>query len=158
MTLRDRWARSRQSWYAGGRAGPVARRWARLYGDVFAWGLLPRTWVAFEVAGRRTGKIIRIPLGLVTLDDNWYLVSMLGECNWTKNLRAAGGRAAIVRRGWHPITTTPVRVELRPPIIKRYLETVPGARPHIRLDPAAPVEAFTQVAERIPVFLIDGYP
>jgi hypothetical protein len=42
----------------------------------------------------------------------------------------------------------------RPPIIKRYLQKVPGARPHIPVDPAAPVRAFTTVAARCPVLLV----
>lgn len=119
---------------------------------------MPRRWVTFEVAGRTSGRPVRLPLGLADLDGRWYLVSMLGECNWTKNLRAAGGRAAVIRRGRRPVIATEVPVAQRAPIIKRYLEKVPGGRPHIPVDRRAPEAEFERVAADIPVFRVAGYP
>jgi len=144
--------------YAGGRADATARAYVRVYNRVVPWGLAPRRWVILEVTGRRSGRPIRLPLGLADLDGSWYLVSMLGECNWTKNLRAAGGRATVLRRGRHPITTTEVPVAERAPVIKRYLTKVPGGRPHIPVDHRAPLSEVEKVAERTPVFLVTGYP
>ncbi len=46
----------------------------------------------------------------------------------------------------------------RAPVIQRYLRKVPGGRPHIPVDPRAPVSAFDAVAETTPVFRLDGYP
>ena len=53
----------------------------------------------------------------------------------------------------------------RPPIIKRYLEKVPGARPHIPIDRHAPVADFEAISPRYPVFRVvplttasDGVP
>ena len=114
--------------------------------------------MTFEVAGRTSGRPVRLPLGLADLDGRWYLVSMLGECNWTKNLRAAGGRAAVIRRGRRPVIATEVPVAQRAPIIKRYLEKVPGGRPHIPVDRRAPEAEFERVAADIPVFRVAGYP
>ena len=153
-----RWRERNRRMYAQGKGDAAARAYARWYGRVFAWGVLPRRCVTLEVAGRRTGRPVRLPLGLADVDGRWYMVSMLGECNWTRNLRAAHGRAALLRRRRHPITATEVAVEARPAVIKRYLEKVPGGRPHIPVSHRAPVSEFTQVATRIPVFLIDGYP
>ena len=50
--------------YAGGRADATARRFARLWAAAFGLGLMPRRWVTLEVAGRRTGRITRFPLGM----------------------------------------------------------------------------------------------
>ena len=83
---------------------------------------------------------------------------MLGECNWTKNLRAANGRAAVIRRCRRPIIAIEVPVTQRAPIIKRYLEKVPGGRPHIPVDRHAPETEFERIAADIPVFHVAGYP
>ena len=47
-----------------------------------------------------------------------------------------------------------VPVAERPAIIKRYLEKVPGGRPHIPVSPAAPLHDFEAVAPRYPVFRV----
>jgi hypothetical protein len=111
--------------------------------------------VTLEVLGRRSGRTIRFPLGMVSYDDDWFLASMLGErCNWVRNVRAADGLATLRRRRAVPVQLIEVPVDARAPIIKCYLEQVPGARPHIRVDRHAPVTAFAAVAHRIPVFRI----
>ena len=141
--------------YRGGRANATARRFARLWATVFGWGLQPRRWVTLEVAGRRTGRVARFPLGMADLDGQWYLVPMLGEdCNWVKNVRAAGGIARL-RRG-RAVTCKLVEIppEERAPIIKRYLAQVPGARPHIPVDRRSPLADFAAIAPRYPVFKV----
>src|SRR6266540_5949605 len=82
--------------YAGGRANATARRFARVWAAVLGAGLLSRRWVTLEVVGRRTGRLTRFPLGMADWQGDWYLVPMLGEnCNWVRNVRAAGGLATI---------------------------------------------------------------
>ncbi len=117
--------------YSRGRAGATARRFAHLWAAVFALGLTPKRWVTLEVAGRRSGRAVRFPLGMADWDGRWYLVPMLGErCNWVQNVRAPGGRATLRHRRAVACRLVEVPVSERPPIIKRYLEEVPGARPH----------------------------
>ena len=85
--------------YVGNRANPTARRLARFWAGVIVLGLLPKRWVVLEVIGRRSGRIVRFPLGMADSKGQWYLVPMLGEqCNWVRNVRAAGGRATLRRR------------------------------------------------------------
>ena len=141
--------------YPGGRGNPAARRFARLWASVFGLGLAPRRWVTLEVAGRRSGRVTRFPLGMADWDGQWYLVSMLGEsCNWVQNVRAAGGRAVLRRRRAVTCQLAEVPVAERPAIIKRYLQTVPGGRPHIPVSPTAPLHDFEAVAPRYPVFRV----
>jgi deazaflavin-dependent oxidoreductase (nitroreductase family) len=91
--------RSARAMYAGGRGNATARRLSRFWSAAFAAGLFPRRGVTLEVTGRRTGRVTRFPLIAVDVHGEWYLVSMLGEdCNWVRNVRAAGGRAVVVRR------------------------------------------------------------
>jgi deazaflavin-dependent oxidoreductase (nitroreductase family) len=140
--------------YAGGRGDRAARRYARVWAAVIAHGVLPRRWVTLEVTGRRSGRPRRFPLGMADVDGQWYLVSMLGEdCNWVRNLRTAHGDAVLYQRGRaHQCLLVEVPVEARPPILRRYLEKVPGARPHVGVDRCAPLESFAAVAASYPVF------
>jgi hypothetical protein len=141
--------------YAGGRGNPVARRFARLWASVFGLGLQPRRWVTLEIAGRRSGRLARFPLGMADWDGHWYLVSMLGEgCNWVQNVRAADGRAVLRRRCAVTCHLAEVPVAERPAITRRYLETVPGGRPHIPVSPGAPLPDFEAFAPHYPVFRV----
>ena len=47
-----------------------------------------------------------------------------------------------------------VDAEERAPILRRYLELAPGARPHIPVDTKAPLEEFERIAAQYPVFRI----
>jgi hypothetical protein len=142
--------------YSGGRGNAVARRWARFWAAVQGTGIFPRRWVTLEVPGRRSGRITRVPLGMADWQGHWYLVSMLGEhCNWVRNVRAADGLATLRHGRARACRLIEVPVGDRAPIIKRYLQKVPGGRPHIPVDRAAPVAAFEAVAADVPVFRVE---
>src|SRR5664279_2154354 len=107
--------------YVGGRGNATARRYAWFWNRAFRLGLLPRRWVSLEVRGRRTGKVTRFPLGLADVGDQWYVVSMLGECNWVRNVRAAQGRVTLRRRRARAVRLLEVPVDERAPVIRRYV-------------------------------------
>jgi deazaflavin-dependent oxidoreductase (nitroreductase family) len=114
--------------------------------------------VTLEVRGRSSGKIIAFPVVLADLDGDWYVVSMLGEdANWVRNVRAAGGRAAIRHGGLQPVHLREVPAEQRAPILKRYLEVAPGARPHLPINRNAPVAEFAAICAGFPVFQVEGF-
>jgi hypothetical protein len=140
--------------YVGGRGNATARRYARFWNLVLRLGLLPRPWVTLEVRGRRTGTVTRFPLGMADVEGQWYIVSMLGECNWVRNVRVAGGLATLRRRRARAVRLVEVPVEERAPVIRRYVERVPGGRPHIPVDQHEPVEAFETIASNYPVFRV----
>ena len=147
--------------YRGDRPGRLARvlngYWSRQYA---AGGRLARTRdVQLEVRGRSSGRLIAFPIVLADVDDAWYAVSMLGaNAHWVRNVRAADGRA-IVRHGTSvPVRLVEVPVSQRAPILKRYLEVAPGARPHIPVDHRDPARAFEPFAAQHPVFRVDGFP
>jgi hypothetical protein len=80
---------------------------------------------------------------------------MLGnECNWVRNVRANDGYATIHRRGAHQVRLIEVPVELRPPLLKAYLQQVPGARPHIPVEHTKPVGDFEPIAHEYPIFRV----
>jgi deazaflavin-dependent oxidoreductase (nitroreductase family) len=50
------------------------------------------------VPGRRTGEWQTIPVNVLELDGDRYLMAVRGESEWVRNLRAAGG-GELRRRG-----------------------------------------------------------
>src|SRR5262245_13875017 len=93
--LYEKRAAMRRRMYRGGRPGPLARALNRLSALQFSAGLLsPRRAMTLEVVGRRSGRIVSLPVVLADYGGERYLVSMLGDdTNWVRNVRAAGGRA-----------------------------------------------------------------
>jgi hypothetical protein len=141
--------------YAGGRANDAARRLARLWAAVYSAGLMPRRWVTLEVRGRSSGLATRFPLGMARCAGQWYVVSMLGErCNWVQNVRAAHGLVTLRHGRAVRCRLEEIPVGERPPVLKRYLQQVPGARPHFPISQHAGVAAFEEIAGRYPVFLV----
>ena len=77
---------------------------------------------------------------------------MLGECNWVANVRANNGEAVLRRRRRRHVHLSEVPVELRAPILARYVRIAPGGRPHIPVAVGASLEEFAALADRYPVF------
>jgi hypothetical protein len=110
--------------------------------------------VTLEAAGRRTGTPMRVPLGMADVARRWYLVSMLGECNWVRNVRAAGGRVILHRIASAERMIMEVPVAERGPILRRYVQVAAGARPHVPVANGASVAEFQAIADRYPVFAV----
>lgn len=145
-------AQDARDMYASGHGDETARWYARNWSRVFRTGLLPRRWVTLEVRGRVSGRSTSYPLGMADVDGRWFLVSMLGECNWVKNVRAAGGHVVIRRRRPRRVRLTEVPFDGRAAVLRRYVAKVPGGRPHIPVAPGSPLAEFESIAESYPVF------
>ena len=140
----------------GGRPTALMRLVNRLDARLYAAGrLVPAQAATLEVVGRRSGRAVRVPVAVVDLAGERYLVAMLGErTNWVRNVRAAGGRAALHRRVRREVVLEEVPVERRAPVLQRYLAVAPGARAHIPVHRRAPVAEFERIADRYPVFRV----
>ena len=111
--------------------------------------------VTLEVPGRKSGKIISLPLAVVSVAGQRYAVSMLGDnVQWVQNVRANSGLAVFVSGGREQIQLEDVPVEQRAPILKAFLQIAPGARPHIPVDKRAPLAEFEKIAAAYPVFRV----
>jgi deazaflavin-dependent oxidoreductase (nitroreductase family) len=117
-------------------------------------GLPPRRQVTLEVRGRRSGRRRSLPVVVADHEGERYLVSMLGEAGWVRNVRAAGGQAVLRHGRREAVRLEEVDPGARAPIIKRYLDLAPGARAHIPVDRRAPVADFEPIAARYPVFRV----
>jgi len=109
--------------------------------------------VGLEVMGRRTGRPHSLALEIAGHEGKYYLVSMLRECEWVKNVRAAG-QGHIISGRRRRVRLEEVPVKDRAPIIKEYLRLAPGARPHIGLGTTATIADCRRVAPNHPVFRI----
>ena len=156
-------ARGRGSWnqrfarwlYRGGRPNRIARP-MNAFGALLAGrGLAASRMVTLEVVGRRSGRTVALPLVPVPLDGERFLVCMLGRnANWVRNVEAADGLAVLRHGRAEQVRLVDVPVERRAPIIRRYLDLAPGARPHMPVQRGAPLEEIAAVAEQIPVFRV----
>lgn len=133
----------------------IARVLNRGWAAIHASGISPRAWVTLEVIGRKSGRVISLPVAVTIVDSQRYLVSMLGdEAQWVRNVRAANGEACIRKGRRTKVHLEEVPTEQRAPILKAYLQHAPGARPHIPVHKDAPLNEFEAVAGSFPVFRI----
>jgi deazaflavin-dependent oxidoreductase (nitroreductase family) len=111
--------------------------------------------VLLEVTGRTTGRTISVPVAVVVVNGQRYLVSMLGEnAQWVRNIRAAGGRAVVRSGDREAVQLEEVPIEQRAPILKVYLKRAPGARAHMRMNGDEPLAEFAKIAGDYPVFRV----
>jgi hypothetical protein len=145
----------RRRLYRDRHAGAVARTLNRAQARLAAAGIGPAWLVVVETVGRRTGRTITFPAVVADYEGDRYLVSMLGvDTSWVRNVRAAGGRAALRHGRREPVRLVEVEASERAPILRSYLRRATGARAHIPVDPDAPIAAFERIAADYPVFRV----
>ena len=143
----DRWL------YRGNRPNRIARAVNAGSARLASAGIGPARLVTLEVTGRRSGRTISFPVVVADYQGERYLVSMLGEgTNWVRNVRAAGGRAALRHGHRELIRLDEVDPGRRAPILRRYLEVAPGGRTHIPAGPDASPGELERIAPQYPVF------
>ena len=136
--------------------------WLRL--KVIPWytslGLTQRT-VTLEVKGRRTGKPIRVSLSRTDHLGRSYFVSLGGESEWVRNVRAAQGKATILSRRRTLVRLVETTPEERAPILLAYVQRrafthsgAQSARHFFSLGPHPTLEQMKAIANRYIVFEI----
>ena len=141
--------------YRGGHPNRVATVVNRCLATVHALGVAPNYLVTLEVRGRRSGRRIGLPLVMVVIEGERYLVSMLGaEVEWVRNVKAAGGNVLLRHGHREEVHLEAVDAARRAPVLKAYLERAPGARPHLPIHKDAPLSEFQQVSSEFPVFRV----
>jgi hypothetical protein len=152
----DAYRRGNRLFYADGRPNRGGRLFGNLWVALADRGFTPTYMVTLETIGRRSGQVRAVPIVLGEYNGERYVVSMLGERSpWVGNVREARGHAVFRHGTRTPVRLVEVPVPERPAILKAYLARAAGARPHIRVDPSAPVEAFAPVAADVPVFRVE---
>jgi len=147
---------SLQRWfYGGGHPNRVVRILDRFTAAISARGGGPDYLVTLEVPGRRSGRIVSLPLVVAVVDGERYLVSMLGEkVNWVRNVKAAGGNVTLRHGRREEVHLEEVAPDRRAPVLKAYLKRATNARAHLPIDKDAPLAEFERVSPRFPVFRV----
>jgi len=141
--------------YRGQRPNWIARILNRASAAVGSSGVAPNYLVTLEVTGRKSGRTFSLPLVVAVVGGQRYLVSMLGDnVQWVQNVRAAGGKAVLRHGRREEICLEEVPAGQRAPILKAYLQTAPGARPHVPVNKDAALSEFEKIAAAIPVFRV----
>jgi deazaflavin-dependent oxidoreductase (nitroreductase family) len=83
---------------------------------VSVWG--SRT---LAVRGRTSGEWRTVPVNLLTLDGERYLVAPRGVTQWVRNLRAAGGGELRVGRRTEAFTAVEIDDDAKPAVLRAYL-------------------------------------
>jgi hypothetical protein len=141
--------------YRDGRPNRVAAVVNRCWAAVHALGVAPNYLVTLDVRGRRSGRMISLPVIIAVVAGERYLVSMLGEeVDWVRNVRAARGEVTLRHGRREDVHLEEVPAERRAPVLKAYLRRAPGARPHLPVHEDAPLFEFERVSSQFPVFRI----
>ena len=74
-----------------------------------------------QVRGRTSGELRRVPVNLLTVDGQDYLVAPRGETQWVRNLREAGEGGLRVGRHQHPFRPTEMADDAKVDILRAYL-------------------------------------
>ncbi|HEX8969797.1 MAG TPA: nitroreductase/quinone reductase family protein [Chloroflexota bacterium] len=149
--------RGNRLFYRQGRPNRLGRAVAGLWSTMAGLGMPPSFLVSLETTGYRTGQRRAIPVVLAEYGGERYVVSMLGKRSpWVRNIREAGGRAAIKHGRRSEVRLVEVPADARAAVIKAYLARAIDARPHFPVAWDAPIEAFERIASAYPVFRVEA--
>ena len=107
-------------------------RYVRPGGRMDEWSMRVVRWLTehgvslfgsrvLTVAGRRTGTPRQVPVNLLSLDGERYLVAPRGNTQWVRNVRAAGSAELRVGRRSEQVDLVEVPVDRRVPVLRVYL-------------------------------------
>ena len=74
-----------------------------------------------EVRGRKSGEPRRVPVNLLVLDGDRYLVAPRGHTQWVRNRRAAGEGRLLLGRRAERFTATELGDAEKEPVLRAYL-------------------------------------
>ena len=142
--------------YRGGRPNWLASIVNKFWALVHSLGVAPDYLVTLEISGRQSHSTIRLPVVMVKLQGERYLVSMLGAgANWVHNVKAANGDATLHHGRREEVHLEEIPADRRANILKKYLKIAPGAREHIPVDKDAPLSDFERIAAQFPVYHVE---
>ncbi len=139
--------------YEGDHATVLGKAFSSFWAGWSALGLPSYGMIRLETVGRKSGKVHALAVVVAHWCGESFLVSMLGECAWVRNVRAHP-EVVLFRYRRRRVRLEEVPVAQRAPIIQAYLRVAPGARPHIGLRADASLADCEQVAASHPVFRI----
>lgn len=115
-----------------------------------------------RVRGRKSGKSYEIPIRLAIFEQRRYAISLLGDSQWSRNVRANGQVHLVVGASAQPVNATEVFGEEKQHFLSWYcLEpiNVSRVRSAARIDPRhVSEEEMQRRMLPFPVFRFDSMP
>jgi hypothetical protein len=135
------------------RPGVAERLFLRALVLLLRVGLVRGHFYVLEVRGRKSGRVIALPVDPLDFDGKRYLVCARGESNWVRNARAAGEVVLVRAMRRQRFAVPEVAPAARPPILKAYLDHYAAeVQRFFPVSRGSPETAFEELAERYPVF------
>jgi deazaflavin-dependent oxidoreductase (nitroreductase family) len=106
-----------------------------------------------SVRGRKSGELRSTPVSIATVDGARYIVAAFADAAWVKNVRAAGVGILARGRTSEDIRLTELPVEERGPVLRAFLQQVPGG---VRFFGSEDPDEVATAADRYPVFRVDA--
>jgi deazaflavin-dependent oxidoreductase (nitroreductase family) len=110
------------------------------------------------VRGRKSGNPHMVPVQLIDLNGQRWLVAPYGVVDWVRNIRASHQAVLTRSRRSESITVIEVSQEEAAPVLKRYLEIVPLVRPYFIVTTKSSLADIAREAPLHPVFRIQPAP
>ena len=125
----------------------------RFFGFLVGLGIGPSHTYLLQVEGRKSGRMYSTPVSILNYGDKRYLVAPRGETQWVRNARVSAKIWLKRGRSRQQFRITELDDRAKPDILKNYLNryrTVVSR--YFPLPVGAPLEAFSDIARRYPVF------
>src|SRR4051812_950103 len=109
-----------------------------------------------RVAGRRSGRPHDVPIRVAVKDGQHYVVSLLGETEWARNLRAAATATVLAGPRAETVRGEELGAQESETFLRWYV-TIPehglSVRAGLRINPRRPdIEGLRRAAAQHPVF------
>ncbi|WP_214408024.1 nitroreductase family deazaflavin-dependent oxidoreductase [Pseudonocardia lacus] len=140
----------------------VPSRGDRVFNSVMQWvtrrGISVMGSRVLAVRGRSSGQWRTVPVNLLVLDGERYLVAPRGHTQWVRNMRAAGGGELRLGRKVEEFTVEELADADKPPILREYLRKWAWevGRFFEGVDKGSPDATLLEIAPGFPVFRLVG--
>jgi deazaflavin-dependent oxidoreductase (nitroreductase family) len=94
----------------------------RMVGGLTAMGISVMGSRVLAVRGRKSGEWRTVPVNLLTVDGQRYLVAPRGNVQWVRNMRAAGGGELRLGRRVEEFHVEELADADKPVVLRRYLK------------------------------------
>ena len=109
-----------------------------------------------RVRGRRSGRAYDVPIRIATWDGRRYILSLLGDSQWARNLRAAGTAHLLVGTSAEPVVAREIQAEEKAAFLAWYCQQPEhrlSVRYGLRADPAnLTLAEVDRLARQYPIF------
>jgi len=75
-----------------------------------------------RVQGRKSGRLYDVPVRIAVLNDRRYILSMLGESQWVRNLRAVGIAQLMAGKKVEPIRADEIQGQEKVAFLTWYIQ------------------------------------